>query len=92
MLFGWLGRTDIESGYTIGAGISANDAAGYIATFTKLLRVALLPVVVLVTAQEAGGTAGLPWFVMALLPLWRCAISCPFPRRFDRYKKVRHGS
>lgn len=82
MLFGALGLADVESGYMIGAtihdvaqvvgaGYSVSDTAGDIATFTKLLRVALLPVVLLAVAlvfrKEAGGTAGLPWFVVAFI-------------------------
>ncbi len=94
MLFGWLGLADIESGYMIGAtihdvaqvvgaGYSVSDTAGDIATFTKLLRVALLPVVLLAVAvifrKEAGGTAGLPWFVIAFIILMGVRNFVPLP-------------
>lgn len=94
MLFGWLGLADVESGYMIGAtihdvaqvvgaGYSVSDTAGDIATFTKLLRVALLPVVLLSVAvifrKEAGGTAGLPWFVVAFIILMAVRNFVPLP-------------
>lgn len=94
MLFHYLGLSDVESGYMIGAtihdvaqvvgaGYSVSDTAGDIATFTKLLRVALLPVVLLVVAmifrKEAGGTAGLPWFVVAFIALMVMRNSLPLP-------------
>lgn len=84
MLFHYLGLSDVESGYMIGAtihdvaqvvgaGYSVSDTAGDIATFTKLLRVGLLPVVLLAVAvifrKEAGSKAGLPWFVVAFIAL-----------------------
>jgi uncharacterized integral membrane protein (TIGR00698 family) len=84
MLFGSLGLTDIENGYLIGAtihdvaqvvgaGYSVSETAGDIATFTKLLRVALLPVVLVAVTlcfrKEAGGASGLPWFVVAFIVL-----------------------
>jgi uncharacterized integral membrane protein (TIGR00698 family) len=94
MLFGYLGLADVESGYMIGAtihdvaqvvgaGYSVSDTAGDIATFTKLLRVALLPVVLLAVAvvfrKEAGGTAGLPWFVVAFIILMAVRNFVPLP-------------
>jgi uncharacterized integral membrane protein (TIGR00698 family) len=94
MLFGWLGLADVESGYMIGAtihdvaqvvgaGYSVSETAGDIATFTKLLRVALLPVVLLAVAvifrKEAGGTAGLPWFVVAFIILMGVRNFVPLP-------------
>jgi uncharacterized integral membrane protein (TIGR00698 family) len=94
MLFSWLGLADVESGYMIGAtihdvaqvvgaGYSVSDTAGDIATFTKLLRVALLPVVLLVVAiifrKDAGGTAGLPWFVVAFIALMLFRNLVPLP-------------
>ncbi|WP_372804305.1 YeiH family protein [Loktanella salsilacus] len=94
MLFSRLGIADVESGYMIGAtihdvaqvvgaGYSVSDTAGDIATFTKLLRVALLPVVLLVVAvifrKDAGGTAGLPWFVVAFIALMLLRNFVPLP-------------
>lgn len=84
MLFKYLGLADVESGYMIGAtihdvaqvvgaGYSVSETAGDIATFTKLLRVAMLPIVLLGIAvifrKEAGGRTGLPWFVVAFIAL-----------------------
>ena len=94
MLFHYLGLSDVESGYMIGAtihdvaqvvgaGYSVSDTAGDIATFTKLLRVALLPVVLLAVAvifrKEAGGTAGLPWFVIGFVVLMVLRNTLPLP-------------
>jgi len=94
MLFRFLGLADVESGYMIGAtihdvaqvvgaGYSVSDTAGDIATFTKLLRVALLPVVLLAVAvifrNDAGGTVGLPWFVVAFMILMVVRNFVPLP-------------
>jgi uncharacterized integral membrane protein (TIGR00698 family) len=94
MLFQSLGLADVESGYMIGAtihdvaqvvgaGYSVSDTAGDIATFTKLLRVALLPVVLLAVTlifrKEAGGAAGLPWFVVAFIILMIVRNFVPLP-------------
>lgn len=94
MLFRYLGLADVESGYMIGAtihdvaqvvgaGYSVSDTAGDIATFTKLLRVALLPVVLLSVAvifrKEGGGGAGLPWFVVAFVILMVVRNVVPLP-------------
>jgi uncharacterized integral membrane protein (TIGR00698 family) len=96
VLFGALGLGEVEIGYLIGAtihdvaqvvgaGYSVGDRAGDIATFTKLQRVALLPVVLIAVAlvyrRESGGGAGLPWFVVAftLLMLARNLLPLPEP-------------
>ncbi|MDP3961455.1 MAG: putative sulfate exporter family transporter [Pseudorhodobacter sp.] len=94
MLFRFLGLADVESGYMIGAtihdvaqvvgaGYSVSDTAGDIATFTKLLRVALLPVVLLAVAvifrNDVGGTMGLPWFVVAFIILMVVRNFVPLP-------------
>jgi uncharacterized integral membrane protein (TIGR00698 family) len=94
ILFTALGLNDVEVGYLIGAtihdvaqvvgaGYSVSDEAGDIATFTKLLRVATLPVVLLAIAwafrNQPGGKVHLPWFVLAfvLLMLLRNFIQLP---------------
>jgi uncharacterized integral membrane protein (TIGR00698 family) len=98
VLFGALGLSEREIGYLIGAtihdvaqvvgaGYSVGDTAGDIATFTKLQRVALLPVVLIglgiAFRREAGGgvRAGLPWFVVVftLLMLLRNLVAVPEP-------------
>jgi uncharacterized membrane protein YadS len=78
--FAALGLTEIEIGYLIGAtihdvaqvvgaGSSVSDTAGDIATFTMLLRVAMLPVVLIVVTlrycNEPGGVARIPGFAKA---------------------------
>jgi uncharacterized integral membrane protein (TIGR00698 family) len=86
MLFSWLGLADVEIGYMIGAtihdvaqvvgaGYSVSDTAGDIATFTKLLRVALA----IIFRKEAGGTTGLPWFVVVFIILMAVRNFVPLP-------------
>lgn len=87
VLFRSLGFTEVQAGFLIGAtvhdvaqvvgaGYSISDAAGEVATIVKLLRVALLPIVLLLiigalrfapSAPAAGGKArpGIPGFVIA---------------------------
>lgn len=94
ILFAALGLSEIEIGYLIGAtihdvaqvvgaGYSVSDSAGDIATFTKLLRVAMLPLVLLVVAfcyrNEAGGGVGLPWFVLVFMALMLLRNLVPLP-------------
>lgn len=96
VVFGALGLTELEIGYLIGAtihdvaqvvgaGYSVSETAGDIATFTKLQRVALLPVVLIIVAlcyrREAGGGVGLPWFVVVftILMLFRNLVPLPEP-------------
>ncbi len=94
VLFGLLGLTEVEQGYLIGAtihdvaqvvgaGYSVGERAGDIATFTKLQRVALLPVVLLLVAVvyrgEAGRGVGLPWFVVAFVLLMILRNVAPLP-------------
>lgn len=84
ILFSALAIDDVEVGYLIGttihdvaqvvgAGYSVSDKAGDIATFTKLLRVAMLPIVLLSVAwafrNQPGGKVQLPWFVLAFVLL-----------------------
>lgn len=94
ILFSSLGLSDIEIGYLIGAtihdvaqvvgaGYSVSDTAGDIATFTKLLRVAMLPVVLILVAfayrNEAGGKVGLPWFLTLFIALMLVRNFVPLP-------------
>jgi len=81
ILFGALGLSDLQSGYLIGAtihdvaqvvgaGYSVSQEAGDVATVVKLLRVALLPVVLLIviaclrSRANPGGRQGLPLFLI----------------------------
>ncbi|GAA5082187.1 putative sulfate exporter family transporter [Roseibacterium beibuensis] len=94
VIFASLGFSEIQSGYlvgatihdvaqVVGAGYSISEDAGDIATFTKLLRVALLPIVLLAIAlsfrQEAGGTLRLPWFLVAFILLMLLGNLVPLP-------------
>lgn len=94
VLFGALDLTEVEIGYLIGAtihdvaqvvgaGYSVGETAGDIATFTKLLRVALLPVVLLVIAWRFRGEAeaglALPWFLVAFVVLMALRNLAPLP-------------
>jgi uncharacterized integral membrane protein (TIGR00698 family) len=86
MLFGALGLGDREIGFLIGAtihdvaqvvgaGYSVSDVAGDAATVVKLLRVAFLPVVLMVIVlslrgRGAGGKVPLlPWFMVLFIAL-----------------------
>lgn len=82
ILFAWLGMDDRQSGFLIGAtihdvaqvvgaGYSVSNEAGEIATIVKLLRVALLPVLLLIVIAILSSTArpgarpSVPSFVVA---------------------------
>lgn len=97
LLFNQMGLSSVSSGYLIGAtihdvaqvvgaGYSIDQTAGDIATFTKLLRVAMLPLVLLAVAmvfhKEARGAAGLPWFVVAFIGLMILRNTLPLPEFF----------
>lgn len=79
ILFQTLGLDERESGFLIGAtihdvaqvvgaGYSISDDAGVIATYVKMLRVAMLPVVLLVVMLSFRGAQSkrlrLPWFLV----------------------------
>ena len=79
ILFQSLGLSDVESGFlvgatihdvaqVVGAGYSISEEAGVIATYVKILRVALLPIVMLVTMFSFRGAkqqrVGIPWFLL----------------------------
>ncbi|WP_375257786.1 YeiH family protein [Citreimonas sp.] len=84
LLFRWLGLSDAESAFLIGttihdvaqvvgAGYSVSEEAGLQATFVKMLRVALLPVVVMLVMLSFRGAqsqrVGIPWFLVMFLGL-----------------------
>lgn len=84
ILFGVLGLNDVESGFlvgatihdvaqVVGAGYSISDEAGVIATYVKMLRVALLPVVLLVIMigfrDGPMQRLSLPWFLVMFIGL-----------------------
>ncbi len=90
LLFQGLGFSDLQQGFLIGAtihdvaqgvgaGFSVSDTAGEMATITKLFRVAMLPVVLVVIVlvlrvagpgpAEGGKIPLLPWFMVLFLAL-----------------------
>ena len=97
MLFGALGLGEREAGFLIGAtihdvaqvvgaGYSISDAAGDAATVVKLLRVAFLPVVLLVIVlslrggdRAQGKVPLLPWFMLLFIALSLFASLVPIP-------------
>jgi len=79
ILFLSLGLSDVQSGFlvgatihdvaqVVGAGYSISEEAGVIATYVKILRVALLPVVLLVVMLSFRGAqqqrVTVPWFLV----------------------------
>ncbi|MBO0346080.1 putative sulfate exporter family transporter [Roseibium sp. CAU 1637] len=80
-----LGATIHDVAQVVGAGYAVSDEAGDIATYVKLLRVAMLPIVVLIlafsyraasrrAAEESGGSipsgwASFPWFAVGFAVL-----------------------
>lgn len=84
VLFQTMGLSYVESGFLIGAtvhdvaqvvgaGYSISDEAGVIATFVKMFRVALLPVVMLVVMlsfrRSQSQKLALPWFLVMFVTL-----------------------
>ena len=82
VVFAALGFSEPESGFllgatihdvaqVVGAGYAVSDTAGDIATYTKLLRVSLLPAVIFaislafIKAAPGAGRNTIPWFVIA---------------------------
>lgn len=68
-----IGATIHDVAQVAGAGHSVSDEVGVLAVFVKMLRVALLPVVLLLVAlslRGAGeGRKGLPWFLVVFILL-----------------------
>ena len=68
-----LGATIHDVAQVIGAGFAVSDEAGEIATYVKLLRVACLPVVILVIAwivknkNGAEAKSSFPWFAVGFV-------------------------
>ncbi|MBT3629282.1 MAG: putative sulfate exporter family transporter, partial [Rhodospirillaceae bacterium] len=75
----FIGATIHDVAQVVGAGYMVSDETGDVATFTKLLRVAMLAPVVLIFAlvvarwgrgqvgSTRGARAGLPWFLVAFV-------------------------
>lgn len=95
VLFQAMGLSAVESGFLIGAtihdvaqvvgaGYSISDDAGVIATFVKMLRVALLPVVMLVVMfsfrEAQSQRVALPWFLVMFVVLAVLANTGLLPR------------
>lgn len=84
ILFTAIGATELEMGFLIGAtihdvaqvvgaGFSVSETAGNLATYVKLQRVALLPVllllIIVLIPREPGQKITMPWFVIAFMVL-----------------------
>ncbi len=84
ILFTAIGASELEMGFLIGAtihdvaqvvgaGFSVSETTGNFATYVKLQRVALLPVllllIILFIPREPGQRIALPWFVIAFVGL-----------------------
>ncbi len=95
VLFAALGMSDLESGFLIGAtihdvaqvvgaGYTISEEAGVIATFVKMVRVALLPVVMLLVMASFRGAQTqrlpLPWFLVLFIALAVLANTVPVPQ------------
>lgn len=69
-----IGATVHDVAQVVGAGYAVSEETGDIASYVKLMRVALLPVVVIalaliVTAGQRGTKAPLPWFTLAFFAI-----------------------
>ena len=84
ILFSNLGMTERESGYLIGAtihdiaqvvgaGYSVSEEAGIIATFIKMFRISILPLVLIIVMLTFRGAqsqkVNLPWFLIMFITL-----------------------
>ena len=82
ILFKSLGMNEVESGYLIGAtihdiaqvvgaGYSISEESGIIATLIKMIRVALLPLVMILVMYKVPGSQNskitLPWFILLFI-------------------------
>lgn len=81
-----LGASIHDVAQVVGAGYSVSDTVGEIAVLTKMIRVAMLPVVlltlsiVIARSQKSTGAIRLPWFVLAFIALAVLASAVPLPQ------------
>lgn len=84
-----IGATIHDVAQVVGAGFSVSDTAGEIATITKLFRVAMLPIVLIVIAlglrvsgigKAEGKIPLLPWFMVLFLLLVGLGSAVELPR------------
>lgn len=91
-----LGASIHDVAQVVGAGYSVSDEVGEIAVLTKMIRVAMLPVILLslsILLARSGKTKGairLPWFVVAFVALAILASLVPLPQYLTQ--AVSHGS
>jgi uncharacterized membrane protein YadS len=68
-----IGATIHDVAQVVGAGYAVSEHAGDVATYVKLLRVAMLPVVVIVIAlsqrRSANAGSSFPWFALVFAAL-----------------------
>jgi len=77
-----LGASIHDVAQVVGAGFSVSETTGETATLSKMMRVALLPVLLLLVPKPKGqGTGGfpLPWFVLAFVVLMAANQFIPLP-------------
>ena len=77
-----IGATIHDVAQVVGAGYSMSEEAGDVATFVKLQRVALLPLVVLAAAlafRESRASLAPPWFLVAFIVLFLVGNFLPVP-------------
>ncbi|MDF1803315.1 YeiH family protein [Thalassovita sp.] len=80
-----LGASIHDVAQVVGAGYSVSDEVGEIAVLTKMIRVAMLPVVLLTLSviaarnSQTRGAIRLPWFVLAFIALAVLASFAPIP-------------
>jgi uncharacterized integral membrane protein (TIGR00698 family) len=78
-----IGATIHDVAQVVGAGYSMSEEAGDVATFVKLQRVALLPLVVLAAAlvfRESRAGLAPPWFLVAFVVLFLVGNFLPVPQ------------
>ena len=100
VMFKLLGLGDIQTGFLIGAtihdvaqvvgaGYSVSEVTGDTATVVKLLRVAMVPVVLialtLVQRENGGAAIRLPWFLVAFIALMLLANFVALPQWFTEF-------
>lgn len=89
-----IGATIHDVAQVVGAGYSMSEEAGDVATFVKLQRVALLPLVVLAAAlvfRESRASLAPPWFLVAFVVLFVVGNVLPVPDALLQAARVLSG-
>lgn len=105
ILFGWMEHGSAQAGFLIGAtihdvaqvvgaGYSMSEETGDVATFVKLQRVALLPLVVLAAAlvfRESRASLAPPWFLVAFILFFLVGNFLPVPEALLQAANILSG-